>query len=111
MKLGVILIALVVSMPSLAGGYYNPSIDRYDPVSGIYYKSVESQTKSGFLSSSNNAITNLFIYDPSLNSGKYLFPEQDNFEIVALSFEISVEDGKVRFNSCLVPQFYGRGLI
>lgn len=46
----------MVSMPSLAGGYYNPTIDRYDPVSGIYYKSVESQTKSGFLSSGNQSI-------------------------------------------------------
>lgn len=99
MKISVIILTLILSIPAFAGGYYDPSIDTYDPETGLYYKSVESEKKSGFLSRGNRVIVNLYIYDPESGEGKYLFPDKKNFQIVALSFETSVEDGKVKFRS------------
>ncbi|WP_027710131.1 hypothetical protein [Zooshikella ganghwensis] len=89
----------MLSAHSFAGGYYNPSIDAYDPETGLYYKSVESEKKSGFLSSGTRAIVNLYIYNPDTDEGKYLFPKQENFQVVALLFETAVEDGQVKYHS------------
>ena len=61
MKLAVFVCILVLSTFSFAGGYYNPSIDTYDPETGLYFKSVESEKKSGFLSSGGDSIVNLYI--------------------------------------------------
>ena len=99
MKFGITVIALILSLPAFAGGYYNPSIDSYDPVTGLYYKSIEGEKKSGFLSSGNAAMVNIYIYDPKSGEGKYLFPHKDNFQIVALTFEVFVEKGRVQFHS------------
>jgi len=99
MKIGITIIALFFSISVFAGGYYNPSIDTYDPVTGLYFKSIESEESSGFLSSKGKSIVNLFIYDPVTNSGNLLFPKSKNFQIVALSFETSVENGEVKFHS------------
>lgn len=99
MRLAVFVSILVLSTFSFAGGYYNPSIDTYDPETGLYFKSIESEKKSGFLSSGGDSIVNLYIYNPETNEGKYLFPKKDNFQIVALAFETSVENGEVKFHS------------
>jgi hypothetical protein len=99
MKTGITLLALLFSITAYAGGYYNPTIDTYDPVTGLYFKSIDSEEGSGFLSSKGKSIVNLYIYDPATGTGKLLFPKSDNFQIVALSFETSVEDGEVKFHS------------
>ena len=99
MKIGFTLLALLFSMTAYAGGYYNPTIDTYDPVTGFYFKSIESNEGSGFLSSKGKSIINLYIYDPATDTGKLLFPKSSNFQIIALSFETSVKDGEVKFHS------------
>jgi hypothetical protein len=99
MKTGFVIIALLFSVSAIAGGYYNPTIDTYDPVTGLYFKSIKSEEESGILSSKGNSIVNLFIYDPVTSTGKLLFPKSSNFQIVALCFEISIEDGQVEFHS------------
>ena len=99
MKIGIIFIVWFFSVSAFAGGYYNPSIDTYDPETGLYFKSIQSEEKSGFLSGRDKSIINLYIYNPNTNSGKTLFPKSHNFQIVALSFETSVKDGEVIFHS------------
>jgi hypothetical protein len=99
MRIGLIVVVLLLSTQVQAGGYYNPSIDTYDPATGLYYKSVESEKKSGFLSSGGRAITNLYIYNPLTGEGKVLFPKKQDFQIIALSFETAVENGEVKFHS------------
>lgn len=99
MKLIAIFGMLLLSMPAYTGGYYNPTIDTYDPVTGLYYKSVESKAGSGFLGSGGRVITNLYIYDPQKKSGKLLFPNQKNFQIIAFAYEEEIIDGVVLFHS------------
>ena len=74
MKAGLTILALLFSITAFAGGYYNPTIDTYDPVTGLYFKSIESEEGSGFLGSKGKSIINLFIYDPATDTGKLLFP-------------------------------------
>jgi hypothetical protein len=90
---------VLFSFFAVGGGYYSPSIDQYDPVTGLYFKSVKLEKESSFLSSSDEAIVNIFIYDPSKDSGYYLFPENHEKQIVALSFETALKDGVVEFNN------------
>jgi hypothetical protein len=59
MKTGFMIIALLFSVSAIAGGYYNPTIDTYDPVTGLYFKSIKSEEESGILSSKGNSIVNL----------------------------------------------------
>ncbi|WP_293266219.1 hypothetical protein [Neptunomonas sp.] len=99
MKFGLLVAGLLLSFSVFAGGYYTPRIDTYDPITGLYFKGIESPEKSGFLNSGNRSITNLYIYDPIKNTGKLLFSKKSNFQIVALSFETSVENGEVKFYS------------
>lgn len=99
MRLIVGIVAMLLSIPVFSGGYYNPGIDTYDPVTGLYYRSVESEKKSGFLSSGGRAVVNIYIYNPVSDKGKYLFPVKSNFQIVALAFETAVENGEVKFHS------------
>lgn len=97
MKIGVLFFSLIISVSAFAGGYYSPSIDDYDPDTGLYYKSVSSKEKSGFLSEHPRSIVNLYIYDPTSDKGVYLFPEKKNFQIVSITFEKAVEGGSVDF--------------
>lgn len=90
---------MLLSLTVSAGGYYNLSIDTYDPETGFYYKGVESKRKSGFLGGDSKLMTNLYVYNPAAEEGKLVFPEGENFQVVALFFEESVEDGVVRFYS------------
>jgi len=92
-------VLLVFSFYAFGGGYYNPTIDQYDPATGLYFKSVEVEKESGFLSSSNEAIVNIYIYDPSKETGYYLFPESHHHQIVSLAFETGVKDGSVQFHN------------
>lgn len=98
MKLGVVLLGLLWSTCSVAGGYYHPMIDTYDPDSGFYYRGVVGQQSSGFISSTGDgSIENIYIYDPETGKGTYLFPEQDDVNVVTFAFETSVDDGTVQF--------------
>ncbi|MDY7026531.1 MAG: hypothetical protein SVC26_09385 [Pseudomonadota bacterium] len=97
MKFEITLIALLFSVTAFAGGYYNPSIDVYDPVTGLYYKSIRSNESHGFLGSKDKSLVNVYIYDPVSDTGKFLFPQSKNVQILSLAYETSVEDGKVSF--------------
>lgn len=101
MKYIFVFFSMIFSASCLAGGYYVPWIDTYDPETGLYYKSVWDKEKSGLLGSvSNVAIVNLYIFNPSTGEGKYLFPKNGDFKkIVALVFETAVEDGVVKYQN------------
>lgn len=94
------LILLLLSQPLWAGGYYYSSIDTYDAVSGLYYKSLERSTGDrGFMGSSSGGreITNINIYDPVTGSSSLLFKESPNGKIYFLFFESGYRDGKIEF--------------
>jgi len=72
MKILFAIVALLTCFGANAGdfGYYSYRIDTYDPVTGLYYASVENAAdgRKSFLSSSNNLIVNVNIFDPATNS-------------------------------------------
>ena len=97
----IIFLALVASTSTRAGEYYNSSgIDTYDPVSGIYYKSITTETKKeGLLSSSSRQrVTNINIFDPTDGSSRVLFSQLITGRITAVCFESGFKDGAIQFN-------------
>lgn len=94
---------LIFTFPSLAGGYYSPDIDVYDPDTGLYYKSVLGESSSGFLSNGPQPIVNLYIYKPESAEAKYLFPKPSKLKIVGLVFETDIVDGQVHFYNQFSP--------
>ncbi len=85
---------------AFAGDYYEPRINTYDPVTGLYYKAVEAQPgKGGFLSSSSrSAVVNIAVYDPAKETYTLLFKEPVKEGISVVLFETGFKDGSVRFN-------------
>ena len=100
MKIFLALLWFFASSSALADSYYEMRIDRYDPISGLYYKAVEMDTEEhGFMSkSSSNEIINLNIFDPSTGISTLLFKEPQQDGIAVVLFETGFKDGSVEFN-------------
>lgn len=102
----VVFFILVASAAAQAGDYYNGAgIDTYDPVSGLYYKAITTDTKKeGLLSSSSShRITNINIFDPADGSYRALFSQNVNGRISNVCFEYGFKDGSVLFNGDMQP--------
>ena len=100
MKYLIGLLLLFVSTSAFAGDYYEPRVNTYDPVTGLYYKSVEaSPGKGGFLSKSSlSALVNIAVYDPTKETYTLLFKEPQKEGISVVLFETGFKDGGVKFN-------------
>ena len=102
----VAFVVLVASAAAQAGDYYNGvGIDTYDPVSGLYYKAITTDTKKeGLLSSSSSQrITNINIFDPADGSSRALFSQNVTGRISNVCFESGFKDGSVLFNGDMQP--------
>ncbi len=102
MKILFAIVALLTCFGANAGdfGYYSYRIDTYDPVTGLYYASVENAAdgRKSFLSSSNNLIVNVNIFDPATNSSTPLFKEPQLDGIEFLHFESKYKEGSMEFD-------------
>lgn len=97
---------LLIGMSAHASNYYEPYIDTYDPISGLYYKAVEENTEGGgFLSSkmASNAVVNINIFDPASGSSTLLFREPQREGITIVLFETGLKDGAVEFSGRSAP--------
>lgn len=94
------LLLFLVSTSVFAGDYYEPRINTYDPVTGLYYKAVENASgKGGFLSSSNShSVVNIAVYDPVKETYTLLFKESQKNSISIVLFETGFKDGSIEFN-------------
>lgn len=104
--LSVAFCVFVASATARAGDYYNGAgIDTYDPVSGLYYKTITTDTKKeGLLSSSSSQrITNINIFDPADGSSRALFSQNVTGRISIFCFESGFKDGAVLFNGDMQP--------
>ena len=98
------LLLLIFFTTSLnAGGYYNYpiNIDDYDPVTGLYYKSIEIKKKNkSFLSSgSDYRIQNINIFDPKTATTQLLFKDNEPRNIKFILFETGFKDNSIQFFS------------
>lgn len=100
MKIVPVLLWLLASSSALAGNYYEMRINRYDPVSGLYYKAVGTGSgEHGFLSkSSGGEVINLNIFDPSTGISNLIFKEPQQDGITVVLFETGFKDGSIEFN-------------
>jgi hypothetical protein len=95
------LLVFLVSASVFAGDYYyEPNINTYDPVTGLYYTAVEgASTKGGFLSSTaSRSVVNIAIYDPAKETYTLLFKESQKDSISIVLFETGFKDGSIEFN-------------
>lgn len=102
----VVFFVFFASAAARAGDYYSGAgIDTYDPVSGLYYKSITTDTKKeGLLSSSSSQrITNINIFDPVDGSSRSLFSQNVMGRISMVCFESGFKDGSVLFNGDMQP--------
>lgn len=94
------LLLSLICTSVFAGDYYEPRINTYDLVTGLYYKSVEaSPGKGGFLSSSSrSAVVNIAVYDPTKETYTMLFkgPQKEGISVVL--FETGFKDGSIKYN-------------
>ena len=104
--LSIAFFVLLASAAARAGDYYNGAgVDTYDPASGLYYKSITTETKKeGLLSaSSSQRISNINIFDPADGSSRTLFSQNVTGRISIICFESGFKDGAVLFNSDMQP--------
>ena len=93
------LLTLLFSSPALAGDYYDPRVDTYDPVTGLYFKAIVEDPERGFLSSkTNRKVVNVAIYDPAKDVSTLLFKEPQKEGISLVLFETGFKDGTIEFN-------------
>ena len=94
------LLILVVCTSAYAGDYYDPRVNTYDPVTGLYYKAIAENPEKGFLSSktSSNNVVNVAIYDPAKDTSLLLFKEPQKDGISLVLFETGFKDGTIEFN-------------
>ena len=94
-------ILLFVCISATAADYYEPRINTYDPISGLYYKAVEEiPVEAGFLSSkgNRNLAVNINIFDPSSGKSTLLFKEPQKEGISTVIFETGFKNGGITFN-------------
>jgi hypothetical protein len=93
------LLVLLVSTPAVADDYYEPRINTYDSVTGLYYKAIVENPERGFLSSKiYKPPVNVAIYDPSKDSSVLLLKEPQKDGISLVLFETGFKDGIIEFN-------------
>ncbi len=102
MKILRIFLLLLFAIPANAGLYGKSysNIDFYDPVTGLYYKSIVSKKeKKSFLSSgSDKRISNISIFDPETNTISLLFADKNDLrDISLLLFETGHKDDSIEF--------------
>jgi hypothetical protein len=88
-------------MSASAGDYYDPRINTYDPISGLYYKAVEEMpVETGFLSSkgNRNLAVNINIFDPTSGTSTLLFKVPQKEGISTVIFETGFKNGEITFN-------------
>ena len=87
---------------------FNNSINKYDPVSGLYFKSItkeeEDVSRSRFSKSLSKAkvlTCNIGIFDPETNEIKTIFPDDQEIELCNFIFEIGYdeESSVIEFNN------------
>lgn len=75
-------------------------IDTYDPVSGLYFKSIEENIEEkGFVSKkgSHSIVSNIAIYDPSNDIFSMLFKTSEKRNISFIIFEMGFNDNSINF--------------
>jgi hypothetical protein len=74
-------------------------IDIYDPVSGLYFKSIEENIEDkGFVKKgSRSIVSNIAIYDPSNDIFSMLFKTSEKRHINFIIFEIGFNDNSINF--------------
>ena len=103
MKISSFLLLLFVTTCANAGGYYNyhMKIDNYDPITGLYYKSIDIKKKNkSFLSSgSDYRIQNIHIFDPKTETIQLLFKDDNLRDIKFIIFETGFRKDSIQFFS------------
>jgi len=94
------LLMLLIGTSAVAGDYYDPRINTYDPVTGMYFKAILENPERGFLTSKtySNNVVNVAIYDPAKDMSTLLFKEPQKDGISLVLFETGFKDGSIEFN-------------
>ena len=81
---------------------FTRSIDKYDPESGFYFKSISQEKESSRFSKNNEIVTtNIGVLDPLTNKITTIFPTNSNLNIGEFIFETSYCDksSTIQFNN------------
>ncbi len=99
MKYLSILAIFIMSTSAFAGDARPVDIEKYDSITGLYYKGVITAIEGkGRLSSTRSACTNLAIFDPVKETTTLLFKEQQNNGISFIIFEDGYKESSITFN-------------
>ena len=80
---------------------FNNSIDKYDPISGYYFKSISKEVEASRFSKSNDVkTTNIGVLDPQTNKITTIFPASEDLKIGQVIFEIGYDKtlSAIKFN-------------
>jgi hypothetical protein len=83
------------------GSYSDASLNEYDPVTGLYYESVETVTESsGFISKSTSIqVTNIVIFNPETEKHTLLFKDGKIRYINYVTYETGIDNGIVEYRA------------
>lgn len=94
----ILALVFLYSTSSFAGGYYEPRIGVYDPITGIFYKSViGTRDRGGLLGSKALTTININIFDPKTGQSTLLFKEPQNDGISVVLYESGYKEGALEY--------------